>query len=156
MWFHRVRFMAQQNNNPCCAWFLFNDALCRAAKTTEGQLSMDGNVRPHSGCITSTREVKQYLLSNQGACVMESSEQGQGRCWSMRSWQGQPWGQHLQDSWGTEAASVWTQHLQNSVQTRPPHKSTNKKVCSCHINRLFLFSRTACRRQFQPNLTAHY
>lgn len=61
-----MRFVAQHNNFLCCVWFLFNDALCIAAKNAEGQLSMDENVRPHSGCITSTEEVKPYLFGNQG------------------------------------------------------------------------------------------
>lgn len=126
MWFSSMRFVAQQNNILCCAWFLFNDAVCIAAKTTEGQLSMDENVRPHSGCIISTKEVQQYLFGNQGAGATESSKQGQGRCWAVRSWHGQQWGQRLQESWGVEAASLWSQCLQNSVQTWPPHKSTNK------------------------------
>lgn len=124
-WFSSLRFVAQQNNILCCAWFLFNDALCTAAKNAEGQLSMDENVRPHSGCITPTKEVKQYLFGKQGAGVMESSEQGQGRCWAARDWWGQQRGR------GSRRAGEWRLSQRGpstckTAQTRPPHKSTNK------------------------------
>lgn len=144
MWFSSMRFVAQQNNILCCVWFLFNDALCTAAKITEGQLSMDENARPRSGCITCTKEVKEYLFGNQGAGVMESSEQGQGRCWAGRSWQGQQWEQRLQESWGMGATSAWSQHLQNSIQTRPPHKSTNKNQCVPVMEIGYSYSQELC------------
>lgn len=105
-----MRFVAQHNNFLCCVWFLFNDALCIAAKNAEGQLSMDENVRPHSGCITSTEEVKPYLFGNQGE---QRAQPGKGL--GSEELAGSAAGTADQDSWGTEAASVWSQHLQTSV-----------------------------------------
>lgn len=111
-----MRFVAQQNNILCCAWFLFNDGLCVAAKNAEGQLSTDENVRPLSGCITSTKEVKQYLSGKQG-----EQQAGPGKGLSRE--------ELGVSNGGTEAASVGSQHLQNPANTRPPHKPTSKKQC---------------------------